>query len=116
MRDIPRENFRWAAHTGGLAILKPKDYELGEEISAANPYECWRTALARGTPLRPGDVLQVIENPELGLQSSAGELFVTKYIGFEPAQWFVPEPKPNELTALDASIPETCGTTETLSL
>ncbi len=121
MKDMPRENFRWAAHTGGLAILKAKDYEPGEEITAGNPYECWRTALEAGTPLRPGDVLQRIAAPESGFESSPGELLIAKYIGFEPAQWFVPEPKlselrPDGLANPGSPLPKVAGTAENLSL
>jgi hypothetical protein len=93
IRETPRENFRWAAHTGGLAIVKPKDYDAGEEVDAATPYAAWKLLMAEGRPLRPGDLLETV-----AVEGASGELQITKYIGFEPAKWYVPEPKP-ELAA-----------------
>jgi hypothetical protein len=90
MKESPREHFRWAAHTGGLAIVKPKDYELGGEAEAPTPYALWkRLAEENGgrDALLPGDLLEVPDT------ENNGALFIAKYIGFEPAQWFVPEPK-----------------------
>lgn len=93
MKDAPRESFRWAAHTGGLAIVKPKDYDLARDIEAATPYAAWNMLRAEGDLLRPGDLLESL--------SPSGEsiaLFITKYIGFEPAQWYIPEAKPEVRT------------------
>jgi hypothetical protein len=90
MKDSPQENFRWAAHTGGLAMVKAKDYEMGEEIEAGNPYEIWKRLADAGRALRPGDVLESVDAE----QHSSGEMWIVKYIGFEPAQWFVPAPGP----------------------
>src|SRR5579885_2353230 len=90
MKEAPRENFRWAAHTGGAAILKPKDYDTAEEIEAGNPYELWKTMAERGHSLHPGDVLERLDlegNPG----ENSGRLQIAKYVGFEPACWFVPE-------------------------
>lgn len=89
MKDTPRENFRWSAHTGGLAIVKPKDYEAAEELEAATPYALWKCLVAEGKGLCPGDVLEIV-----AAEGAAGELQIAKYIGFEPAKWYVPEPKP----------------------
>jgi hypothetical protein len=89
IKEAPKENFRWAAHTGGLAIVKLKDYDFGEEVDAATPYAAWKLLATEGRPLRPGDLLQTVD-PE----SPSGELQIAKYIGFEPAQWYVPETKP----------------------
>ena len=88
IKEGPREQFRWAAHVGGLATVKPKDYEPGQEMDAATAYAAWKQLSDAGQPLRPGDLLEVI-NPD----ETSGELRIAKYIGFEPAQWFVPEPK-----------------------
>jgi hypothetical protein len=101
MKDIPRENFRWAAHTGGAAVVKAKDYETAEEMAAGNPYEIWKIMAARGCPLHPGDVLERLDL-ESGSSETADSLQIAKYIGFEPARWFVPEPKPG---AIDAGVP-----------
>lgn len=94
LKDAPRENFRWAAHTGGLAIVKHKDYDLDGEVEVATPYAAWKALLAEGRALRPGDLL---ERP--GPEGEPGELQIAKYIGFEPAQWFVPEAKPDAASA-----------------
>jgi hypothetical protein len=89
MKDAPREQFRWAAHTGGVAIVKPKDYEAMGVIEAGSPYAGWKALGERGDPLRTGDLLE-----ELKADGSAGALHITKYVGMENASWFVPEPKP----------------------
>jgi hypothetical protein len=90
LKDGPRESFRWAAHTGGLAIVKTRDYDLDGEIEAASSYAAWKALLAEGRALRPGDLLE-----RTGPVGEPGELQIAKYIGFEPAQWYVPEPKPD---------------------
>ncbi|MFL6448556.1 MAG: hypothetical protein ACJ746_12820 [Bryobacteraceae bacterium] len=70
-------------------MVKPKDYDFGEEIDAETPYAAWKSLSVNGNALRPGDLLEL--QSEEGPPSS---LLITKYIGFEPAQWFVPEQKP----------------------
>jgi hypothetical protein len=94
IKDTPRETFRWAAHMGGLAVVKPKDYEIGEEIKAATSYAAWRLLQPEGQPLRPGDLLETIREDGL-----PGDLQIAKYIGFEPAKWYMPEPKPEGMHA-----------------
>lgn len=81
MKDTPRQQFRWAPHVSGTAIVKPKDYEPTGEIDAENEYAAW--ALLRGseTPLLVGDVLELPE----------GQLRICKYVGFEEARWFIAE-------------------------
>lgn len=88
MKDTPREHFRWAIHTGGLTVVKLKDYDRSQELEAATPYSLWKTLEQESDPLRPGDLLELVQ-PD----GSAGQLQITKYIGFEPAQWYVPEPR-----------------------
>lgn len=88
MKDSPQETFRWAAHTGGLAVVKTKDYEAGEEIEASNPYEIWKCLSASPRPLRSGDLIEQLVDD----LSMPARMWITKYIGFEPAQWFVPAP------------------------
>src|SRR5579875_1662389 len=90
LKDAPRETFRWAAHTGGLAIVKHKDYDLDGEVEAPTPYAAWKALLGEGRALRPGDLLE-----RTGPAGEPGELQIAKYIGFELAQWFVPEAKPD---------------------
>ena len=84
MKDAPRENFRWAAHTGGVAVVKPKDYDADGEVEGATPYAAWQLLKQSDQPLRAGDLLE----------DASGTLQIAKYIGFEKAQWWVPEPKP----------------------
>ncbi len=85
MKDAPRENFRWASHAGGLAIIKPKDYDPAEEIEALSPYAAWIFLRENGAALHPGDVLEQID-----AEGRPTALLIAKYIGFEPAQWFIP--------------------------
>lgn len=99
MKQTPCENFRWSAHTGGLAIVKAKDYDAGEEIDASSPYAAWKTLAGEGRALRPGDMLEILDEGP-----ACGELQIAKYIGFEPAKWYVPEPKP-ATDALTAEAP-----------
>src|SRR5579875_2563299 len=95
IKHTPGESFRWAAHTGGLAAVKSKDYDLGEEIEAVSPYSAWKQLKAEGSALRSGDLLE-----ELNPDGAVAALHITKYIGFEPAQWYVPEPKPEIVVSL----------------
>jgi hypothetical protein len=92
IKQAPGENFRWAAHTGGLAVVKAKDYEgAREDLEASSPYAAWKVLAEEQRPLHPGDLLEtMLEGAEA--QASAGEMQITKYIGFEPAKWYVPEP------------------------
>ena len=86
IKSGPREHFRWAAHSGGLALIKIKDYQQAEEIEASSPYAAWKQMAQKECPLLPGDVLETIQ-PEI----VAGTLQLFKYIGFEPAQWLTSE-------------------------
>lgn len=97
LKSAPRENFRWTAHTSGLAIVKLKDYDATEEVEAATPYAAWKALQAEARPLHPGDLLEVVKE-----DGSPGELLIAKYIGLEPAAWYVPEPKPDQATVLVA--------------
>ncbi len=92
------EAFRWAAHTGGLAIVKERDYERGEDLDAASLYAAWKSLTSSKRPFVAGDLFE----------DESGKLHILKYIGFEPAQWFVPEPKgAHNITPLAA--PEASG-------
>jgi hypothetical protein len=83
LREAARTQFRWAAHTAGLTTIKPKDYEEAGEIEAPTPYAAWDLCKDSSEPLQPGDVLE----------SGDGSLCIYKFVGFEPAQWVVPEIK-----------------------
>jgi len=83
MKDSPRQQFRWAPHVSGTANAKPKDYEEHGQVEALHEYDAWRILREQSEPLLVGDLLG---GPE-------GQLRICKYVGFEPAQWLVPEAK-----------------------
>ncbi|MFN7922317.1 MAG: hypothetical protein U0Q16_19600 [Bryobacteraceae bacterium] len=84
MKDHARQSFRWAAHTAGLAQVKPRDYETPDvEIEAQSAYGAWSRLMQSDQALEIGDLL---EDP-------AGQLRIFKYVGFEEASWVLPEVK-----------------------
>ena len=83
MKDSPRQQFRWAPHLSGCASLKPKEYEPRGEVQARTEYEAWQLMRDSEEPLAVGDLLETED----------GQLRICKYVGFEPAQWVLPEPK-----------------------
>lgn len=83
MKEAPRQQFRWAPHVSGNAGVKPKDYEEGGQIEAANEYEAWKLLRESETPLSVGDLLE----------AESGQLRICKYVGFDTAQWVLPELK-----------------------
>jgi hypothetical protein len=90
MKDNVRQLFRWAPHTIGATRVKPKDYEPDESVEAPNWYAAWMALRRTPSPLDVGDILE----------SEGGELRICKYVGFEEAEWQLPEPKPGiEATA-----------------
>jgi len=64
--------------------VKPKDYEPGNTVDAASPYAAWLTLRDSEQALQIGDLLEL----------EGAELRIFKYIGFEEARWYVPEPAP----------------------
>jgi hypothetical protein len=88
MKPAAREVFRWSAHTGGQAVLKEKDYEAAGEVEAPSEYAVWKLLNERADALHPGDVLEALLEDGV-----PGPLRIAKYIGFEPAIWWVPLPK-----------------------
>jgi len=87
MKDSPRQQFRWAPHVSGAASVKPKDYTPCDQVEARSEYDAWKLLRETGQPLAVGDVLE----------GAAGTLSICKYVGFEPAQWVMPEPRPEGL-------------------
>src|SRR5260370_35548361 len=81
MKDSPRQQFRWAPHVSGPANAKPKDFEPAGEGEALHENDAWRILREAGTPLAGGDLW------ELG----DGQLRICKSVGFEPAQWILPQ-------------------------
>jgi hypothetical protein len=84
LKEIPRQQFRWAPHTPGVTIVKLKDYEPGPLIQAASPYALWLDLRGSDQAISVGDLIE----------QQGGQLRIFKYIGFEEAQWYVPEPLP----------------------
>ena len=95
MKDSPRQQFRWAPHVSGPASAKPKDFDPAGEVEALNEYDAWRILRDAATPLAVGDLLE----------SADGQLRICKYVGFEPAQWVLPEPKLPNPVVVDAAGP-----------
>ncbi len=94
LKDHHRQQFRWAPHTSGTTVVKPKDYEPGTMVEAASPYAVWLMLRDTEHPLEVGDLLE----------TTAGELRIYKYIGFEEARWFVLEPPPGEPAATQLEV------------
>jgi hypothetical protein len=97
MKDSPRQQFRWAPHVSGSASVKPKDYEQRGQVEARHEYDAWRSSRESDQPLVVGDLLE----------SEDGQLRVFKYVGFEPAQWALPEARP--LPEMGSAEPELAG-------
>ena len=83
MKDAPRQQFRWAPHVAGAASVKARDYEPDGEVQADSEYHVWSSLRASERPLAVGDLLE----------TEGGALRICKYVGFEPADWALPEPK-----------------------
>lgn len=81
LKDHVRQQFRWAPHLSGLTPAKPRDYVESGTIEADNLYAAWTTLRGVGHPLQVGDILE----------GEGGELRIVKYVGFEQAQWVMPE-------------------------
>jgi hypothetical protein len=69
-------------------------------VDAPTPYALWkRLAEENGgrDTLQPGDLLELVS------EGAAGSLLITKYIGFEPAQWVAPAENKSELVHPDSA-------------
>ena len=82
LKDSLRQQFRAAPHVSGSAAVKPKDYEQRGQIEALHEYDVWQLLRESEKPLAVGDLLE----------GEDGQLRICKYVGFEPAQWVLPEP------------------------
>lgn len=89
LKDHLRQSFRQAPHVSGSANVKPRDYEPGDSINASTPYAAFFALQETATPLVPGDLLE----------TEGGALRIYKFVGFEEAQWVLPEAKPEEVLA-----------------
>jgi len=83
MKDHVRQGFRYAPHTSGVMMIKPRDFEPAGDVTAANVYDAWMNLRGAEQALDIGDVLEMED----------GNLCVCKYVGFEEARWVLPEVK-----------------------
>jgi len=81
MKESVRQQFRWAPHTIGITMVKPRDYEVIATFESSGVYALWMQLKDTDDALQVGDILEV----------EGGELRIYKYVGFEEAQWLVPE-------------------------
>jgi hypothetical protein len=81
MKENQRQQFRYAPHVSGAAIVKAKDYEPAGAVEAENEYAAWALLRSSEMPLLVGDILALPD----------GQLRICKYVGFEEARWFIPE-------------------------
>jgi len=88
LKDHLRHQFRYGPHVSGMASVKPRDYEPGDTIEAATPYAAFFALKETPAPLVPGDLLE----------TDGGALRIYKFVGFEEAQWVLPEAKPDGAT------------------
>ena len=84
MKELPRQQFRWAPHVAGAAAVRAKDYDPDGQIEADSEYDAWVRLRGSEQPLAVGDLLE----------SESGALSICKYVGFESASWVIPDPKP----------------------
>lgn len=94
LKQMQRQQFRWAPHAPGVSIVKLKDYEPGPVVDAPTPYALWLRLRETEDAMAVGDLIEQMVEDVSG-QPSPGDLRILKYIGFEEARWYVPEPVPN---------------------
>ena len=98
LKEAQRQQFRWAPHTPGVTIVKLKDYEPGPTLEAASPYALWLAVRETEDAIAVGDLIEHLIDPPVTQpaegQPGSGGLRILKYIGFEEARWYVPEPVP----------------------
>jgi hypothetical protein len=78
-KENARNQFRFAPHTSGAAVVKQKDYEFAGEFSAATAYGLFNELRGTDNALEVGDVLELED----------GSLRIFKYVGLEEASWWV---------------------------
>ena len=87
-----RQNFRFAPHVSGVTNVKPRDFEAAGTVEATSPYAAFFAMKDSEQPLEVGDILE-----------SNGSLRILKFVGFEEAQWVLPEAKPPVTVEAEAS-------------
>jgi hypothetical protein len=93
LKDHLRQQFRSAPHVTGAAGVKPRDYEPGDTLEASSPYAAYFALRESERPLEVGDLLEA-EN---------GALRICKFVGFEEAQWVLPETRSEPVPAPEAA-------------
>lgn len=83
MKDGPRQQFRWAPHVAGAAVVKAKDYQPDGDVEAESDYDAWMRLRGGERALEVGDLLEAAD----------GTLRICKYVGIEAANWMAPEVK-----------------------
>jgi hypothetical protein len=92
LKDHLRHQVRFAPHVSGIAVVKPRDYhpldpaaaQQEAQVEAPTPYAAFFALRDTASPLEVGDLLEAAD----------GSLRIFKFVGFEEAQWALPEPKP----------------------
>jgi hypothetical protein len=103
MKEAPRQQFRWAPHVSAAANAKLKDYEPSGEMEAESEYAAWASLRQSDRPLEIGDILEILSSDA----TATGVLRICKYVGFEEARWFVPEPQPVPAGSAPLPAPQT---------
>ena len=88
LKEHLRNQVRFAPHVSGTAAVKPRDYQPATDedlVEAESPYAAFFAMRDTPAPLEVGDVLESV---------SDGSLRIFKFVGFEEAQWALPEQKP----------------------
>jgi hypothetical protein len=91
LKDHLCQQVRFAPHVSGIATVKPRDYhpldpaaaQEEAQVEAATPYAAFFALRDTASPLDVGDLLEAAD----------GSLRIFKFVGFEEAQWALPEPK-----------------------
>jgi hypothetical protein len=94
LKDHLRQQFRFAPHVSGTAVIKPRDYEPDLEVEATSPYAAYFALRDSGAPLVVGDVLEC-----------SATLSIFKFVGFEEARWVEPELKGAQAEAVRPDAP-----------
>jgi hypothetical protein len=92
LKDHLRQQVRFAPHVGGTASVKPRDYQPADPnetrsedlVEAGTPYAAFFALRNTAAPLEVGDLLE---------SAADGSLRIFKFVGFEEAQWALPELK-----------------------
>jgi hypothetical protein len=87
LKEHLRTQVRFAPHVSGTASVKPRDYQPAapaeDLVEAETPYAAFFALRDSEARLEVGDLLE----------SAEGSLRIFKFVGFEEAQWALPEPK-----------------------